>query len=243
MRKRTLVAVIAVLLAIPAISIAGHRFNDVPSEHTFHNDISWLADRGITRGCNPPDNDEYCPDDDVTRGQMAAFIRRFANTSEPRLVGTEESGRTLNQNTWITLASVQIHVPADGGALLLNGTTIVSIPEDDDIGGAGLIQVTVDQSCSDNSDGVFAFWETLTIGGDSPTAVGSLPVSQGNHTVRLCVFVSAQTEPTQAQQPRVSALWASHGQIATLGANASEPSTSKADLLERVREMVERAGE
>ena len=39
--------------------------------------IEVIAAAGITRGCNPPYNDEYCPRDSVTRGQMAAFIVRL----------------------------------------------------------------------------------------------------------------------------------------------------------------------
>ena len=242
MRKRILVGLTAVMLAIPGITIAGHRVNDVPSSHTFHDDISWLADEGITRGCNPPANDEYCPDEDVTRGQMAAFIRRYANTSDPRLVGSENSDGSLRDNTWETLDSITIDAPADGGALLINGSAIFSIPNEDDLGGAGLLQVTVDQSCSDESDGVFAFWETLEMGGDSATAVGSFPVSQGSHTVRLCAFAAAQTAPTQTMEPRVGALWSPEGQVATLDA-ASDTSVSKSELLDRVREKVARAGE
>jgi hypothetical protein len=42
----------------------------------FEADIEKLATAGITRGCNPPDNDRYCPNDLVTRGQMAAFLVR-----------------------------------------------------------------------------------------------------------------------------------------------------------------------
>lgn len=42
----------------------------------FEPDIDALAESGITRGCNPPDNDLFCPDDTVSRGQMAAFLRR-----------------------------------------------------------------------------------------------------------------------------------------------------------------------
>lgn len=42
----------------------------------FYSDIEWAADRRVTHGCNPPDNTLYCPDDPVTRGQMAAFIVR-----------------------------------------------------------------------------------------------------------------------------------------------------------------------
>ncbi len=43
---------------------------------TFEVDIAWLAGAGITKGCNPPLNTEYCPDSFVTRGQMAAFMVR-----------------------------------------------------------------------------------------------------------------------------------------------------------------------
>jgi hypothetical protein len=51
------------------------RFNDVPTNHTFFQFIEALAAAGITGGCSttPP---LYCPDDPVTRGQMAVFIGR-----------------------------------------------------------------------------------------------------------------------------------------------------------------------
>jgi hypothetical protein len=42
----------------------------------FEDDIAKLATAGITAGCNPPDNDRFCPGEVVTRGQMAAFLHR-----------------------------------------------------------------------------------------------------------------------------------------------------------------------
>ncbi|MCP3885865.1 MAG: S-layer homology domain-containing protein, partial [Propionibacteriaceae bacterium] len=42
----------------------------------FEANIEALATAGITKGCNPPTNDRYCPDANVTRGQMAAFLYR-----------------------------------------------------------------------------------------------------------------------------------------------------------------------
>jgi hypothetical protein len=48
----------------------------------FGADIEWLAAQGITRGCNPPDNDKYCPNSQVTRGQMAAFLVRALDLTE-----------------------------------------------------------------------------------------------------------------------------------------------------------------
>ncbi len=42
----------------------------------FAADIAWLSAAGITRGCNPPDNDLFCPGDTVSRGQTAAMLVR-----------------------------------------------------------------------------------------------------------------------------------------------------------------------
>jgi len=44
--------------------------------HLFESDIDRLAGAGITLGCNPPANDRFCPDDTVTRDQMASFLTR-----------------------------------------------------------------------------------------------------------------------------------------------------------------------
>ncbi len=51
-------------------------FRDVPPGHLFVDDITWLGESGVTKGCNPPTNDLYCPDDPVTRAQMATFLVR-----------------------------------------------------------------------------------------------------------------------------------------------------------------------
>ncbi len=51
-------------------------FYDVVSDNLFFDDIVWLAQSGITKGCNPPDNDMFCPTSHVTRAQMAAFLVR-----------------------------------------------------------------------------------------------------------------------------------------------------------------------
>ncbi len=68
----TVTVTIIDVFEIPSVAT----FDDVPLGHTFFANIEWLADAGITRGCNPPANDMFCPDQPVTRGQMAAFLRR-----------------------------------------------------------------------------------------------------------------------------------------------------------------------
>jgi len=70
-------------------------FGDVPATHTFYADIEWLAAEGVTRGCNPPDNDLFSPAASVTRGQMAAFLHRALDgtlTAGPVLDFTDIGG-------------------------------------------------------------------------------------------------------------------------------------------------------
>jgi len=52
---------------------SGLTFSDVPPGHIFRTDIDRLATAGITTGCG---GTKFCPDDPVTRGQMAAFLQR-----------------------------------------------------------------------------------------------------------------------------------------------------------------------
>ena len=82
MSRRVLFAVCAVLagalIAVPIAVYASHQFTDVPTSNIFHDDISWLSNAGVTKGCNLGGT-EYCPKDFVTREQMAAFMHRLAD--------------------------------------------------------------------------------------------------------------------------------------------------------------------
>jgi hypothetical protein len=48
----------------------------------FEADIERMAAAGITKGCNPPANNLFCPNAYVTRGQMAAFLVRALGYSD-----------------------------------------------------------------------------------------------------------------------------------------------------------------
>jgi hypothetical protein len=77
----TIAANIAGSVRSGAINIAGRdltvlqgaNFNDVPESNPFYTFIGKLSARLITLGCG---NGNFCPDDSVTREQMAAFIVR-----------------------------------------------------------------------------------------------------------------------------------------------------------------------
>jgi hypothetical protein len=48
-------------------------FTDVPTDAQFFREVEALAQSGITSGCTPT---LFCPDQPVTRRQMAAFLSR-----------------------------------------------------------------------------------------------------------------------------------------------------------------------
>ena len=60
----------------------------------FEGNIERLAAAGITKGCNPPENTRFCPNDTVTRGQMAAFLVRALGLTErdPDVSFTDDDG-------------------------------------------------------------------------------------------------------------------------------------------------------
>src|SRR5690606_12307369 len=74
---------------------SGAGFSDVGPYHLFAEEIDWLAASGITRGCNPPRNDRFCPDDYVTRGQMAAFLTRALELEPADHTFTDTAGHVF----------------------------------------------------------------------------------------------------------------------------------------------------
>ena len=78
MARRIVSLLLGTLLSVAVVApvMAAPTFTDVPDTNVFSDDIEWLARVGITQGCNPPTNDQFCPTDRVTRGQMAAFLVR-----------------------------------------------------------------------------------------------------------------------------------------------------------------------
>ena len=76
-RPILLTIAVTVMLALPAgIVLASHQFDDVPTGSSIHDDVEAIANAGVTSGCqtDPP---LYCPNDPVTRGQMAQFMNRL----------------------------------------------------------------------------------------------------------------------------------------------------------------------
>jgi hypothetical protein len=64
----------------------GAAFLDVPPSHPFYTEIGKLSARGVTLGCG---DGNYCPDQAVTREQMAAFIMRVRGEFNPPTPATQ----------------------------------------------------------------------------------------------------------------------------------------------------------
>lgn len=76
MTRGQMAAMLARAFHLPAASV--DYFVD-DTGHTFEIAINKIAEDGVTLGCNPPDNDHFCPDALVTRDQMATFLTRALN--------------------------------------------------------------------------------------------------------------------------------------------------------------------
>ncbi len=78
------------------ISALSPVFTDIDSS-SFKNDIIWLYQSGITKGCSPT---TFCPNGTVTRGQMATFLARAFDlpaTDHDYFTDDEEQARVQHQ--------------------------------------------------------------------------------------------------------------------------------------------------
>ena len=129
--RRRVVALIvasAVLIAAPLAVVASDAFTDVPDSNVHHDDITWLADNGVTLGCNPPANDEFCPDDPVLRQQMASFMRRLAENQvvDAATAATASDSDTVDGFDGEDLAS-GVHMTRDESFVSLPADTTTEV--------------------------------------------------------------------------------------------------------------------
>lgn len=66
------------LALIPALALADFAFLDLNPSSPHNDNIAAIKAAGITKGCNPPDYTNYCPNAGVTREEMASFLARTA---------------------------------------------------------------------------------------------------------------------------------------------------------------------
>jgi hypothetical protein len=129
-------------------------FDDVPSTHPFCTDITWIAQRGVTLGCSAIDANHrlYCPDSEVTRAEMAAFMHRLGDALFPL---TCAAGQVMKWNglAW-ACASDNIGGGGGGGTVTSVAAGIGLQASPNPIIGAGVIDVApayrLPQACAAN---------------------------------------------------------------------------------------------
>ena len=81
------------------------------SKSVFEADIEWLFHRDITTGCNMPEGDRFCPEEPITRGQLAAFLHRalgesILSTSEPEAFIDSTESRFAGDIAWLSSTGI-----------------------------------------------------------------------------------------------------------------------------------------
>jgi hypothetical protein len=223
MRRSSLVVLlVAGALLVPVAVFASHQFNDVPDSHIFHTGISWMKDNNITVGCNPPANTNYCPDDNVTRGQMATFMKRLAenkvvdaatavnadmldgldSTAFGQATGISSNdqleglGTTPNLGVGETvIETLNANAPANGAFVIMFSAALRS---DQSVGTGEVLvygQVAVDGTDVPGSFSSEVLDDEVTFFFEQGTVSSQVvvPVTSGDHTVDLKITINGET--------------------------------------------------
>jgi len=86
-------------------------FTDVTGSDIFCNSTDWLKNRGVTLGCTAT---QYCPNDPVTRAQMALFMQRLGDVIAPNVFSDNvQSPGALNLDTRPNVCTTAIFPPVN----------------------------------------------------------------------------------------------------------------------------------
>ncbi|WP_052665377.1 S-layer homology domain-containing protein [Nitriliruptor alkaliphilus] len=125
-RPRRLVTILAAVavLSVPIAAFATHVFDDVDDGSVHAPGIHYVADTGITLGC---DANNYCPGDTLTRAQMGTFLYRSSG-NDPA------TPPSVNAASIASIAQVSDSNTIAGSAV---NTASVSCPEGTVVTGGG----------------------------------------------------------------------------------------------------------
>ena len=208
-RVTTIAATLALITGVPIAVIAAHSFDDVPDSNQFHESIAWMQENGITIGCNPPANTQYCPEDNVSRQQMAAFMRRLAQTDGSTGIGVTDPADTVTVSgtTYVELLTLE-STPTAEANVTLNAHVTLSKPTDTE----GSYQVIVARdSCTGTVVGAGG-WSggvnTEATTESATVAVTASDVATGATTYVLCAAETVDTSPDATATLRgLTAAW------------------------------------
>lgn len=228
-RFRLLIGIVAgLILIVPVAAVAATSlFDDVDDANPFVEDINWMKTSEVSNGCNP-EGTNYCPEDFVTRQQMAAFLNRLAEnqvvdaatvegktaadlqgSAGPLVFEESEPGyygsNGLPEGEAASLATLTFNAPSAGIAVITGHATV----ESPGLGIQGQMWIEAGSSantCTYDSDiaadrGVGTVKTSATNVTPSTTSLSATAtVSAGSNTVDLCTSVIVATAADPANQ-------------------------------------------
>lgn len=141
--RRAAIALVTAVFAIGApigLVFASHQFGDVPNSNPFHADIAAVANAGVTSGCG---GGNYCPDRNVTRAEMAAFMNRLgalASNKTPVVNADRVDGLDANDLVRAGYMSTGATTPIAATLTQYGGLLSITAPQ------AGFVIVTASAS-------------------------------------------------------------------------------------------------
>ncbi|HSJ34615.1 MAG TPA: PQQ-dependent sugar dehydrogenase [Acidimicrobiia bacterium] len=184
----------------------GDRFTDDDGS-VFERDIEALAEAGVTRGCNPPTNDRYCPTDPVTRQQMASFLTRAQGLATEEVPPRPEPYLRLLSDAF-TQSVYAIAPPGDdrvfvvekpGRIRVMTGSgTVTALDISDRVenrGEMGLLSMAFHPDYPDD-DRIFVYYSAELADGSLESRISSFRTSPDPN-----VFAPAETVLLRVPQP------------------------------------------
>jgi hypothetical protein len=168
-----------------------------------------MQENGITVGCNPPANTQYCPEDNVSRQQMAAFMFRLAQTQGSAGIGVTDPADTVTVSgtTYVELLTLEA-TPTSEATVTLNGHVTLDKPTDTE----GSYQVIVARdSCTGTVVGAGGWSGGINSEAtteSSTVAVTATDTATGTTTYVLCAAETVDTSPDATASLRgLTASW------------------------------------
>jgi hypothetical protein len=187
----TLVAVGGLLVGAGGATWASHEFDDVPTSNPFHDEISWMADAGITGGFS---DGTFRPGDRVTRAQMAAFMQRLFDLRDTvKVVSANFAPIDTPVGTYVDLTgmSTTVTVPAGTTATFIARYGAETLCEDPDGVGYCLVQILRGASAMGPTHNSATSFDSVTSTAADDFSEShmierwSTNVGPGNHTIKV----------------------------------------------------------
>ena len=197
-RRLALATVLVALVTLTPLSLAAADFTDLNPGSVHNADINAIADAGITLGCEA--NARYCPDDFVTREQMASFLARAAGLGTNAPVANARTAQTAgtiaNQANAATIAATSANAP-----------NTIALRDDDGNFSAGTITGNLTGTASNATNAVNATNATNAVNATTATTADDANAVDGksaDELIRLVGAIGGEVILTGAYQALVS---------------------------------------